>query len=85
MAWAGHLVSECARRAKTSAPILREGPAPVAALAFPDRRFDVVVIAFGLHDMPPRVRVRVLAEAARVTAGRLVVADYDVASGRFRR
>jgi len=36
-------------------------------LNFADREFNVSTISFGLHDMPPEVRERVLREMARVT------------------
>lgn len=52
-------------------------------LKFPDRSFDVVTISFALHDMPRPVRVQVLAEAARVCAGRLVILDYDLPKIRW--
>lgn len=55
-------------------------------LAFPDRSFDAVLLSFALHDMPRKVRVQVLREAARVARERLVVLDYDVPrSGLGRR
>jgi ubiquinone/menaquinone biosynthesis C-methylase UbiE len=47
-------------------------------LAFPDRSFDAVLLSFALHDMPRKVRVQVLREAARVSRETLVVLDYDV-------
>jgi ubiquinone/menaquinone biosynthesis C-methylase UbiE len=53
------------------------------ALDYPDSSFDVVVISFGLHDMPPRVRPIVLGEAARVARERLVVADYELPDERW--
>lgn len=46
-------------------------------LDFPDKSFDVSVLSLALHDMPRRVRIEVLREAARVTRERLVVVDYD--------
>lgn len=52
-------------------------------LAYPDSSFDVVVISFGLHDMPPRVRSGVVREAARVARERLIVADYELPAGRW--
>lgn len=45
-------------------------------LGFPDASFDVAVLSFALHDMPRRVRVEVLAEAARVAREKLVLLDY---------
>ncbi len=47
-------------------------------LAFPDASFDTVLLSFALHDMPRRVRVEVLREAARVAREGVVVLDYDV-------
>jgi demethylmenaquinone methyltransferase/2-methoxy-6-polyprenyl-1,4-benzoquinol methylase len=47
-------------------------------LAFPDGSFDAVLLSFALHDMPRKVRVQVLREAARVARETLVVLDYDV-------
>ncbi len=46
-------------------------------LAFPDASFDRAVLSFALHDMPRRVRLEVLREAARVARERLVILDYD--------
>lgn len=47
-------------------------------LPFPDATFDAVILSFALHDMPRRVRIEVLREAARVARETLVVLDYDV-------
>jgi ubiquinone/menaquinone biosynthesis C-methylase UbiE len=47
-------------------------------LKYADASFDVGVLSFALHDMPRKVRVEVLAEAARVVAKRLVILDYDL-------
>ena len=52
-------------------------------LDFEDGAFDVVVISFGLHDMPREVRIEVLREARRMAGERLVIADYDVSPDRF--
>ncbi|MFL6192771.1 MAG: class I SAM-dependent methyltransferase [Thermoanaerobaculia bacterium] len=46
-------------------------------LAFPDGSFDAVLLSFALHDMPRRVRVEVLREAARVAREKVVILDYD--------
>lgn len=46
-------------------------------LSFDDRSFDKAVISFGLHDMPRKVRLQVLAEASRV-AEEIVVLDYEL-------
>ncbi len=50
-------------------------------LAFPDASFDRAVLSFALHDMPRRVRLEVLREAARVARERLVILDYDFPRG----
>ncbi len=47
-------------------------------LAFADNRFDVAVLALALHDMPRKVRIQVVQEAARVARDRLVILDYDL-------
>lgn len=47
-------------------------------LAFDDASFDVAVLSFALHDMPRRVRVEVLREAARVAREAIVVLDYEL-------
>lgn len=47
-------------------------------LPFPDAAFDAVLLSFALHDMPGRVRIETLREAARVARDVLVVLDYDV-------
>ena len=46
-------------------------------LGFADKQFDVSVISFGLHDMPPEVREETLREMARVTRQRIVIVDYN--------
>lgn len=47
-------------------------------LPFPDRSFEVVTLSFALHDMPRRVQLAVLREAARLARHRLLVLDYDL-------
>ncbi len=55
-------------------------------LAFPDNVFDVAVLSLALHDMPAKVRLQVVQEAARVAKERLVILDYDLPRGkRLRR
>jgi len=54
-------------------------------LEFPDASFDVVVISFALHDMPRKVRLRVLAEARRVARERIVIVDYEFPRKRILR
>ena len=46
-------------------------------LDFADGEFDVSAISFGLHDMPPEVREKVLREMGRVTNGKIVIMDYN--------
>jgi demethylmenaquinone methyltransferase/2-methoxy-6-polyprenyl-1,4-benzoquinol methylase len=46
-------------------------------LSHADGTFDCAVISLALHDMPRKVGVQVLREAARVTRERLIVTDYD--------
>jgi len=55
------------------------------ALGFADSTFDAVSISFALHDMPRPVRLKVLAEAARVARERLVILDYDLPEAHRRR
>ncbi|MBW2712298.1 MAG: class I SAM-dependent methyltransferase [Deltaproteobacteria bacterium] len=55
-------------------------------LAFANNRFDVTVLALALHDMPRKVRLQVVQEAARVARDRLVILDYDLPRNhRLRR
>jgi demethylmenaquinone methyltransferase/2-methoxy-6-polyprenyl-1,4-benzoquinol methylase len=55
-------------------------------LAFADGSFDAVLLSFALHDMPRKVRVEVLREAARVAREAVVVLDYDMPKrGPWRR
>lgn len=51
----------------------------IAALPYPDDSFDVVMAAFGLHEVPTEVRRAAIGESARVLApgGRLVAVDLD--------
>jgi len=44
---------------------------------FDDGEFDVSSISFGLHDMPPDAREKVLQEMARATRRWIVIADYN--------
>lgn len=68
--------------ARSAATIeLVEGDA--SELPYPDGHFDVVMAAFGLHELPPPVRRRAIAEAARVLrgGGRLIAMDLDRPDG----
>jgi demethylmenaquinone methyltransferase / 2-methoxy-6-polyprenyl-1,4-benzoquinol methylase len=49
------------------------------ALPFGDEHFDVVLAAFGLHELPHDVRARALQEVVRVLrpGGRLLAVDLD--------
>ncbi len=61
--------------------------ADAVSLPFDDRSFDAACISFALHEMPSRVRERVLREMARVTrpGGRVVVVDYSLPRARIAR
>lgn len=80
---AGHSVVTADRRWRCLDPgahVLADG----AALPFPDRSFDVVLIAFVLHHVPRRHHDAILAEARRVARSRLVVLEdtYRTRTGR---
>jgi SAM-dependent methyltransferase len=81
------MTAEAARRCATAA---REGRADfvrssATALPFEDRRFDAVVCWRLLHHLVSREdRVRVLAEAARVSRGPVVVSFADAGTLRAR-
>ncbi len=47
-------------------------------LAFADRSFPLVTCSMGLHEMADGERTRTLAEIARVTSHRVVIAEYRV-------
>jgi len=61
--------------------------ADATALPAPDASFDVSCVSFALHEMPPGVRARVVAEMARVTrpGGTVVVVDYALPRNRVWR
>ena len=65
-------------RSKNHYPNLTLVEGDATALPFEDASFDVTHIAFALHDMPPSMRLPVLAEMRRVTrpGGRVFVVDY---------
>jgi len=56
-------------------------------LRFEANRFDVSCISFALHDMPPKIREKVLQEMVRVTkpGGIIVIVDYDLPRNKIRR
>lgn len=56
-------------------------------LQFEENSFDVSCVSFGLHDMPPRIREKVLQEMVRVTkpSGIIVIVDYDLPRNKIGR
>jgi SAM-dependent methyltransferase len=54
--------------------------ADATALPFEDQSFDAACISFGLHEMPPSIRKRVVHEMVRVTkvGGTILVVDYGL-------
>ncbi|HTR55726.1 MAG TPA: class I SAM-dependent methyltransferase [Kofleriaceae bacterium] len=60
-----------ARRAELANFALYDGH----TLAFPDRRFDVVVLAFVLHHVPNEIKPQLVAEARRVCRRTIVVIE----------
>jgi len=56
-------------------------------LRFETNSFDVSCVSFALHDMPPKVRERVLLETVRVTktGGTVVIIDYDLPRNKVGR
>ena len=51
-------------------------------LAFRDRAFSLVTCSMALHEMAESEREQVLGELARVAAGRVVIGEYRVPTGR---
>ncbi len=74
-------------RSKNHYPNLTLVEGDATALPFEDASFDVTHIAFALHDMPPSMRLPVLAEMRRVTrpGGRVFVTDYFLPERGLRR
>ena len=72
-------------RAKGAALGVRFELADARALPFPTNSFDAALLSFALHDMPRPVRLRVLAECARVARGSVVVLDYAFPDGALAR
>lgn len=74
-------------RKKRHAPNLQFVQADASSLTFADASFDVTCISFGLHEMPPVIRTRVLAEARRVTReqGRVAIVDYSLPANAWGR
>lgn len=66
---------EKARRKARALPVRLEC-LDARRLPFGEREFDVAVLSLALHDMPRRVRLEVLREAARVARERLVIVEY---------
>jgi ubiquinone/menaquinone biosynthesis C-methylase UbiE len=61
--------------------------ADATALPFGDNFFDFATISLALHEKPPEVQQRVIAEMRRVVkkGGSLVLADYSVPAKRLYR
>jgi ubiquinone/menaquinone biosynthesis C-methylase UbiE len=58
--------------------------ADASRMPFEDKCFDVSCISFGLHDMPHKIRERVLDEMRRVSE-RIVIIDYNIPENKLRR
>jgi demethylmenaquinone methyltransferase/2-methoxy-6-polyprenyl-1,4-benzoquinol methylase len=56
-------------------------------LQFQENNFDVSCVSFALHDMPPRIREKVLQEMVRVTkpGGIIIIVDYDLPRNKIGR
>jgi ubiquinone/menaquinone biosynthesis C-methylase UbiE len=69
-------LARAARALKTGVPT-RLVEAPAEAMPFPDRSVDIAVSIFVFHELPPKVRVAVAKEIARVLkpGGLFVLAD----------
>ena len=69
------------------AGLVRFETADATQLRFEDHKFEVSCISFALHDMPPRIRDRVLGEMLRVTKrdGMIVIVDHDLPHNRLGR
>jgi demethylmenaquinone methyltransferase / 2-methoxy-6-polyprenyl-1,4-benzoquinol methylase len=67
------------RRAATASVRIAFVAGDASELPFADDHFDVVLAAYGLHELPNDVRVRAVREAARVLrpGGRLLAVDID--------
>ena len=58
--------------------------ADASRMPFEDKCFDISCISFGLHDMPHRIRGRVLDEMGRVSE-RIVIIDYNIPVNKLHR
>ena len=61
--------------------------ADATRLQFEENRFDVSCVSFALHDMPTRIREKVLQEMVRVTkpGGIIGIVDYDLPRNKIGR
>jgi len=61
--------------------------ADATRLRFGENSFDVSCISFALHDMPPKIREKILQEMVRVTKrnGIMVIVDYDLPRNKISR
>lgn len=75
------MLARAKRKAPGQNPRFLQGDA--TRLPFPPADFDVTCISFGLHEMPPTIRERILGEMARVTKphGKVVTVDYGLPAG----
>ena len=67
--------------------LVRFEAADASYLRFEANSFDVSCISFALHDMPPKIRGKVLQEMVRVTKpnGIIVIVDYDLPRNKIGR
>jgi len=74
-------------RKKNKYPDVRFRIADASSLPFKDQSFDICCISLGLHEMPPAVMRKTLAEMARVTKvnGSLMVTDYSLPENSIGR
>ena len=79
-------ILEIARRHNKDGLVKFEA-ADATQLRFEANSFNVSCISFALHDMPPRVRERVLLEMVRVTRpnGVIVIVGYDLPHNEIGR
>jgi ubiquinone/menaquinone biosynthesis C-methylase UbiE len=61
--------------------------ADATRLRFEANSFDVSCVSFALHDMPPKIREKILQEMVRVTrpGGIMVIVDYDLPRNKISR
>jgi len=79
------MLQQAQEKARRKRAVVQFSTMDARRLAFPDKVFDVAVLALALHDMPGKVRIQVVQEAARVAKERLVILDYDLPRGKLLR